>query len=88
MPHAKHRSTWFWLDSQSPRFLARSVLTIIVLFSADWTKRLTDSANSTSAGPFLALFWFEIYRQLAQEARRTHPPRNGQDRDQRNATKR
>ena len=33
MPHSKHRSTWFWLHCQTPRFSARSVLTIIVLFS-------------------------------------------------------
>jgi len=33
MPHLKHRSTWFWLHCQTPRFSARSVLTIIVLFS-------------------------------------------------------
>jgi hypothetical protein len=67
--------------SESP-ILGRWVLTITALFSGDWTKRLTDSANSTNAGPFLAPFPFEIYRQLAQEARRTHPPRDGQDRDQ------
>jgi hypothetical protein len=33
MPHSKHRSTWFWLHCQTPRFSARSVLTIIFLFS-------------------------------------------------------
>src|SRR5258708_12266298 len=33
MPHSKHHSTWFWLHCQTPRFSARSVLTIIVLFS-------------------------------------------------------
>jgi hypothetical protein len=33
MPHSKHHSTWFWLRRQTPRFSARSVFTIIVLFS-------------------------------------------------------
>jgi len=33
MPHAKHRSTWFWLHCQRSRFSARSVLTIIALLS-------------------------------------------------------
>jgi hypothetical protein len=33
MRHSKHHSTWFWLHCQTPRFSARSVLTIIVLFS-------------------------------------------------------
>src|SRR5260221_8748478 len=31
MPHAKHRSTWFWLHCQRSRFSARSVFTIIAL---------------------------------------------------------
>ena len=33
MPHSKHYSTWFWLHCRTPRLSARSVLTIIVLFS-------------------------------------------------------
>ncbi|HEX3445741.1 MAG TPA: hypothetical protein VHS80_13580, partial [Chthoniobacterales bacterium] len=33
MPHSKHHSAWFWLHGQTPRLSARSVLTIIVLFS-------------------------------------------------------